>query len=203
MFPLFPQMHIMPLQPQVFIQPPPLLQPQIFIHPQPLLHPPPFIQPPQLLHPLPLLQNQPCIHQLPPILQRPPLQHPQPPLQPPPLLQPQPLRPPQPLQLAAIDPNKTVYIVSYSSDTVDHNPGAIAQVENLIPLGIPTVLTIWCQTWRAPPGDICRHYSGVSPIVQSVIKRSRTAMWEMYVLAAKHLSSVVHKYFPLIELKTY
>ncbi|KAH9864606.1 hypothetical protein J1614_010541 [Plenodomus biglobosus] len=92
--------------------------------------------------------------------------------------------PPPQLQLVqprqqVIQPVKTVYITSFSSDRVKRDINGKSTLEQAIPFGVPAVLTVWCQTWQAPVKEICDMYSGVSPQVQEVILGSRTATRHM------------------------
>ncbi|KAF1942439.1 hypothetical protein EJ02DRAFT_489193 [Clathrospora elynae] len=103
-----------------------------------------------------------------------PLQHPHPFLQSQPLPNPY----PQPLLQPATHA-KTVYILSYSSEVIKRTPGAQAKLQTLCPGGIPALLTVNCQTWRAPLPDACRNCSGVNPVVQGYVLQSRTAVEEI------------------------
>jgi hypothetical protein len=140
------------------------------IHPHiQILTLPPFIYPiPQVPMPMQI-----PLQPLPPLL--PPLQplqhpHPQPPLHP----VPQPhFRPHVPVG------QKTLYILSYSTEVLHRHPHAEAQILQHTPHGIPNLLTIYCHAWRAPSREICERYSGVSPQVQAVILGSRTAVGDM------------------------
>jgi hypothetical protein len=166
---MFPhlQVNIGPLLPVMFPQSQPLLPPQSAMVPlRPL---PPLLPPPQ---------QQPILH-----LQ--PFPQPQPILPPPLILQPQPL--PQSLPAAPAPGPKTVYILSYSSEVLKNQPGAVAQLEQQEPG--PILLTVFCHKWRVPPPDMCRNYSGVSPQIQPFIQGSRTAMHEMYVPISINLLS--------------
>jgi len=125
------------------------------------------------------------------------------PATPQPLLQhPQPFQQPQPQ--IHLQPPKTVYILSYSSSVLKHNPGASAQLVLHLPHGIPALLTVYCQTWRAPPAEMCRLYSGISPQIQNFLLRSRTAVREMYVpfLHCISISSILLLFIVCWPVKT-
>jgi hypothetical protein len=87
--------------------------------------------------------------------------------------------PPQPLLQPQVPlTQKTLYVTTYSSEVLERQPGAEAQLLQHVP-PIPALLTIYCQTWRAPPRKMCEMYSGVSQQVQQFIMGSRTAVREM------------------------
>ncbi|KAH9869201.1 hypothetical protein IAQ61_006406, partial [Plenodomus lingam] len=98
------------------------------------------------------------------------------------------LRPPPPLGLEFppsqpqfVEPpqvagtQKTVYIISWSSERVYNDPHGMSSLDRVLPPRVPALFTIWCQKWRPPVSEICEMYSGVSPQVQDVILESRTA----------------------------
>lgn len=127
---------------------------------QPVIYPPPQMQIPLQagLFPAPL----------PTIL--PPQQH---------LPQEQLLLPPRPLLQPQVPlVQKTLYVTTYSSEVLERQPGAEAQLLQHVP-PVPALLTIYCQTWRAPPRKMCEMYSGVSQQVQQFMLGSRTAVREM------------------------
>ncbi|KAH8635395.1 hypothetical protein IG631_10796 [Alternaria alternata] len=98
------------------------------------------------------------------------------------------LRPPQPLLQPQVPlVQKTLYVTTYSSEVLERQPGAEAQLLQHIP-HVPALLTIYCQTWRAPPRKMCQMYSGVSQQVQQFIMGSRTAVREIN----KALASIVN-----------
>jgi hypothetical protein len=144
------------------------------------------------MHPhIQMLPLQPFIYPIPqmPIPMQIPLQ-PLPPLLPPlqPFQQLQPQPQPQPPLLPAPQPfirhpvpvgQKTLYILSYSTEVLHRHPHAEAQISQHTPHGIPNLLTIYCHAWRAPSRETCERYSGVSPQVQAVILGSRTAVGDM------------------------
>ncbi|KAH6851527.1 hypothetical protein BKA58DRAFT_425059 [Alternaria rosae] len=154
MFPIYPHMPMIPLQP--FVHAIPQMQMQIPLQQIPLLAPLPPLLPPQQ-H---FQQLQPQTLLLQPL---PPHRHAQP-LMPPPAL---------PVQ-------KTLYILSYSTEVLKRHPNAEAQLmQQHVPSNLPALITIYCHKWRAPPREICDRYSGISPQVQQFILGSRTAMGEI------------------------
>ncbi|KAH6839896.1 hypothetical protein B0T12DRAFT_37286 [Alternaria alternata] len=100
------------------------------------------------------------------------------------------LLPPRPLlqpQVPLIQ--KTLYVTTYSSEVLERQLGAEVQLLQYIP-HVPALLTIYCQTWRAPPRKMCEMYSGVSQQIQQFIMGSRTAVREI----KKALASIVNHF---------
>jgi hypothetical protein len=101
-------------------------------------------------------------------------------LLPQPILQLQTLLHPQPLiQPEAAIGQKTLYVITYSSEVLKRYPNAETQLLQHIPNGVPALLTIYCHKWRAPPRAMCEMFSGVSTQVQQFLLGSRTAVGEM------------------------
>lgn len=106
------------------------------------------------------------------------LPYPQPPLLPVPM--PLPLITPQPFHPYIHPTHKTIHILSYSLARLNAgDPIAHHLLYTHRPVGVPPLLTVHCERWRAPPRHMCEAYSGVSGAIQQFVEGSRTARRDM------------------------
>jgi hypothetical protein len=82
------------------------------------------------------------------------------------------LKPRQPTQ-------PTVYIVTFSADTVLTRPKNVARLlDTQLPVRnppVPHLYTIDARDYVPPPQRICERYSGISPVVQDIVMQDRRA----------------------------
>lgn len=87
---------------------------------------------------------------------------------------------PQPPRFAAAGhAKKKVYINTFSRALVRRNKAEKKRVIDTREKGLKPLLTVEAMTWKAPPEEVCKRWSGISEEVQRFVKGRREAKQAM------------------------